>query len=105
MNQKFNRDVILDMIHRNGSKIFAVEFVKKNGDIRVMQCHSRVTRDIKGEAAEERYRRAVKTRAENNPNLVNVWDVHKQERRSINLDTVISITLSGVTYEVNKNAA
>ena len=89
-----------------GSTIFSVTFIKKDGSERTMQCHYRVTRDIKGDANEDRYRRAQATRKETNPNLINVVDVaigaRNEGRRSVNLDTIISIRGGGREYIVNE---
>lgn len=89
-----------------GSQIFSVTFIKKDGSERTMACHYRVTRDIKGEANSDRYRRAQATRKETNPNLINVVDVaigaRNEGRRSVNLDTIISIRGGGREYIVNE---
>ena len=100
------QEFLKEIIESSGSKIFSVTFIKKDGSERTMSCHNRVTRDLKGEMAEERYRKAQKTRKENNPNLVNVVDVavgvRNGGRRSINVDTIISLRVSGREYFVNE---
>lgn len=103
-----SREELRAIIEGFGSKLFSVTFIKKDGSERTMQCHYRVTRDIKGDANEERYRRAQATRKETHPELINVVDVSQEAkkrnegRRSVNLDTIVSIRGGGREYIVNE---
>lgn len=97
------KEEIRDMIKANGSKIMSVQFVKKtDGKPRTMQFQPRIVSHIKGTDACESAQKAVKTRKENNPGLVNVWSVDADGPRCFHLDTVTSITLGGEVFIVEK---
>jgi len=74
-----------------GNKIFAVEFIKKDGSLRKMVCRLGVKKHLKG--GELRY----------NPedlNYLTVFDLQSEEYRTINVNTLKTITFEGVKYEV-----
>lgn len=74
-----------------GSKIFSVIFQKKDGSIREMVCRLGVTKHLKG--GELSY----------NPedfNYLTVFDMQKQEYRTINVNTLRQIKFEGVTYDI-----
>jgi len=74
-----------------GNKIFSVEFTKKDGSLRKMVCRLGVKKHLKG--GELKY----------NPeelNYLTVCDLQSEEYRTINVNTLKSITFEGVTYEV-----
>lgn len=56
---------------------------------------------VKGEAASKSAQQAAKTRSENNPNLINVWDHAKQGFRSINMDTIYQIVIDGTVFDLS----
>ena len=89
-------DIICQIVKEQGSKIFSVTFLKKDGTLRTMLVQDAVTKFLcKGDAASEAARKAVLSRKLNNPNLLNVYDIQKQAIRSINMDTVIQISGKG----------
>lgn len=93
---------IRDIISGQGSRICSVEFIKKDGSYRKMLVQSAVlpTR-LKGDAASESAKKATETRRTNHPHLYNVWCMDNNAPRSINMDTVLRISGSGVVlYEV-----
>jgi hypothetical protein len=74
-----------------GSKIFSVEFTKKDGSLRKMVCRLGVKKYLKG--GELKY----------NPeelNYLTVFDLQSEEYRTINVNTLKSITFEGIKYEV-----
>jgi len=89
------------LIESAGATFLAVEFVKKDQTVRTMQVQLFAGRDdLAGDTASESRQQAVVTRKENNPNLRNVWDIAKKAWRSINLDSVLSVTVRGTRFEV-----
>jgi hypothetical protein len=75
---------------RVGSKIFTVEFVKLNGEVRKMTCRLGVKKHLKGGSlgydAKEK-------------NLLPVFDMVKQEYRMINFDSIIYLKVDNEIYE------
>ena len=82
--------VIRDHITATRAHFGSVEFIKKDGTLRRLTFQQAAMRfHVKGT---ERGQRAALTRARNHPNLLTVWDVHKRAFRTVNLDTVLSVT-------------
>lgn len=74
-----------------GSKIFSVVFTKKDGTLREMVCRLGVTKHLKG--GELGY----------NPedyNYLTVFDMQKQEYRTLNVNTLKQIKFEGITYSI-----
>lgn len=93
------------LIKSAGSRFLTVEFFKVDGSFRKMQVQPMALKNrVKGAAASEQAQRAAATRSANNPNLLNVWDVQKRAPRSINMDTLVAITLDGVRYDLSERA-
>ena len=104
MNTLRKYEQIRALVKSAGSQFFSIEFIKKNGEYRTMQVQQAALKNhVKGDTASESAQRAVATRAKNNPNLLNVWDVGKHACRSVNMDTLRAITINGVRYEVRAN--
>lgn len=95
-------DTIQAVVASQGNKIFSIEFIKKNGDYRKMLVQAAVLpKHLKGDEASESAQRAVATRRENFPNLLNIWCMDHNACRSVNMDTVLRISGSGtVLFEV-----
>lgn len=99
-------DKIKQILKENGSKICSVDFVKADGTLRKMQVQLRSTKGVKGEDASEQAQRATKARKENNPDLINVYDVQLKKkglpdaacRRSFHADTVFLVSAGGEKY-------
>lgn len=76
-----------------------VTFLKADGSRRVMRVQPAALKfHVKGEAASEAGRKAVATRALRHPNLLPVWDAETKAPRSVNLATILSITVDGATH-------
>jgi len=72
-------------------RIFSATFVKKDGTIRVMNCRRGVSKGVTGEGL--KFNPADKQ-------LLGVFDMHKDQHRFINLQTLQRIQSGGQVYEV-----
>lgn len=72
------------------NKIFSVEFIKLDGTPRKMVCRLGVKKHLKGGSLGYDARSL---------NLLPVFDLQKNEYRMINFDSIINLTIDGVTYE------
>lgn len=90
------------LIAASGSGFMSMTFVKKDGSQREIVFNPKARKGLVGDSASDSAKMAVKTRAENNPNLINVLDSQlakdgaKYAWRSINSDTVKRV-VSGKT--------
>lgn len=95
-NQKITRQQAVELIKAQGQKTFTVVFIKKCGELRTMNARFGVRKHFKTpDGSGRKY----------NPkdyNLVCVFDMQKQQYRSIALDTIQSVTAEGQTYEVTE---
>jgi len=91
--KKISRKDILQLIeeNRNPNTIFSVVFLKKNGEIRRMNCMLGVKKHLKGGK--------LKFNPREMGYLV-VFDTQKKAYRMINLNTISNITSKGVEYHV-----
>ena len=62
------------LIADSGSAFMSIEFIKNDGSKRVIVFNPRAKKGLAGEKASDSAKQAVKTRAQNNPNLINVLD-------------------------------
>ena len=74
-----------------GGKIFSVEFIKKDGTLRKMVCRLGVKKHLKGGSL------GYDAEA---LNYLTVFDLQSEEYRTINVNTLKSITFEGVTYQI-----
>ena len=89
--KKISRKDILQLIKDNKGTIFSVVFLKKDGSIRHMTCRFGVKKHLKGgKLAFNPLERA----------LLVVFDMQKEAYRMINLETLMSINMKGVEYNV-----
>ncbi len=80
-----------NMILKTDGKFFSVQFVKKNGEMRDMNCRLGVTKHLKG------------GQLAFNPKdykLIVVFDTLKKNYRMISIETLKKVTISGETYKV-----
>ena len=89
--KKINREDILNLLKENKNLMFSVVFLKKNGELRPMNCMLGVKKHLKGG-------KLSYNPGERN-NLI-VYDLQKDGYRTINLDTLISINMKGEEYHV-----
>lgn len=88
--QKVSRLKIIKVIEDTKGKIFAVQFIKKDGTLRMMLARLGVKKNLKGG-----------TNGANAQNsLITVWDMAKGGYRMVNLETLLTLKVNGITYEV-----
>tara|TARA_R110000824_G_scaffold341778_1_gene528209 strand:+ start:626 stop:904 length:279 start_codon:yes stop_codon:yes gene_type:complete len=85
------RKKILNLLTDNKGSIFSVVFLKKDGTIRKMLCRFGVKKHLRGgKLSFNPLERA----------LLVVFDMQKEAYRMINLETLMSINMKGVEYNV-----
>ena len=91
--KKISREDILQLLEENRkpNTIFSVVFLKKNGEIRRMNCLLGVKKHLKG--GKLNYNPLEK-------GYLVVLDTKKKAYRMINLNTISNITSKGVEYNV-----
>lgn len=90
------RAAVRAFMDESGSRFLSVDYIKKDGTLRNMNCQLAAGRSLlAGDAASDSAKQAVETRKANNPNLRNVYEVPTKSWRSINLDTVLRISRNG----------
>ena len=89
--KKINRRDILNLLKENKDQFFSVVFLKKNGELRPMNCRLGVKKHLKGGK--------LSYNPKERNNLI-VFDMQKEGYRTINLDTLITINMKGVEYHV-----
>lgn len=78
--------------HLAGNTVFSCRFIKRTtGEERLIVCRLGVTH--KGSGGERAYNPVDK-------GLLPVWDMQKQAYRSISLDSIVSIKIAGVEYDM-----
>ena len=85
---------IADFIAKSNGKFVSVTFIKKDGTARVLNGRTGVTKHLKG---------GVST-VDTDKYLV-VYDNVAQGYRSVNKDTIVSVTCEGLTINNNKAVA
>jgi hypothetical protein len=99
MNIEQKRAKIKALIEEAETKFMSLTFTKKDGTERTMNIQpAGVKKHLVKEYKTSASKKAVETRKNNHPELISVWDVQKSGIRSINMDTVTSITSDGVIY-------
>jgi hypothetical protein len=84
---KIARETLIKKIRDTKGKFFSVRFVKKNGEVRDMNCRLGVTKYLQG-------------KGRSHPkSLINTYDVQVEGYRYINCKTIQQATIKGVTYE------
>lgn len=87
---KVNLREAQEVIDSIKGQFFTVEFVKKDGSLRQMNCRKGVNK----------YLRGGKSTTFNNPDLVNVWDRQLKEYRCFSRSRLKEIRAGGKVYEV-----
>ena len=89
--QRHHVEPLIKALNKRG-EIFGVKFYKKDGSARAMTCRLGVSKGVTG-------RGKSWGRAEY-PNLVTVFDMSRDGFRTVNLDTVQSVTAKGQVFYV-----
>jgi hypothetical protein len=87
---KITRETAAKKILSTNGKIFSVQFIKKNGEVRDMTCRLGVQKFLKG----------GKSTTAHIPNLINVCELTKQQYRCVNTDTLIKLKVAGEEYSI-----
>ena len=87
---KVSRYKTMELLKATHGKIFSCEFVKKDGSLRKMVARLGVAKNLKG----------GKNGAGANNALITVYDMAVGGYRMINLETLKSLKVAGVAYEV-----
>lgn len=85
------REEAKKMIYETKGKIFGVQFTKKDGSNRSMQCRRGVSKGVKGVGL---------AYDPDKFNLINVFDMTNDGHRMINADTISEITIGGARHAV-----
>lgn len=72
-------------------QFFTVEFIKKDNTIRVMNCRKEVKKHLKG---------GVLKFDPRSKGLLPVFDLHKQGYRMINFNTMLSLSVNKIKFEI-----
>lgn len=81
-----------DIVAKTSGKFFTVTFIKKDGTIRALNGRLGVTKHLKGgQCTLDRDRFLI------------VYDVQSKGYRSVNVDTILSVNVDGLTVERNPN--
>jgi hypothetical protein len=93
MHRVIDRILLKQKIESQGNKIFSVDFYKKDGTPRRMNCRLHVKTPLKG---------GLNNVEPNNPHLKVVYDLKSKGYRTINLNTIYACSLNGKAYEVQQ---
>ena len=88
---KINKETAKKYIYKTNGKFFSAVFIKKDGERRLMNCRLKVKKYVKGVGR--------KFKPEDR-GLIGVFDLQKDQHRFINLNTLESLKIDGVDYEV-----
>ena len=91
MTQTITKEQAYEKMTQSSGKIFTVNFVKKDGSNRAMNCRLGVKKHLKGGVL--RYNPKAK-------NLLGIFDLYKQAYRMVNLTTIYRLKIEGKEYEV-----
>lgn len=87
------RFTILNYIEKQKGKFFTVEFIKKDGTLRRMNCRTGVKKYLKNNGKQ------IKITPANDNGILRVFEVSKSQYRSINIDTIKRITFDKITLK------
>lgn len=87
------RQTLLKLIENLNGQFFTVEFIKKDGTLRKMNCRTGVKKYLSNNGKTIKITRPIDN------GILRVFDVKKDTYRSINLDTVKKINLNKASYK------
>lgn len=91
---KISRQDAVKLIRSQGHKVFSVQFVKKDGSLRDMNCRLKVKSHWKTEDGSGRKYDPADYK------LICVFDMQKEEYRSVNVETLRQVKAGGQVYTV-----
>jgi len=86
------RNTLIQLIKFLNGQFFTVEFTKKDGTKRIMNCRTGVKKYLSNNGKTIQITKPIDN------GILRVFDLQKNEYRSINLDTVNRITFNKITY-------
>jgi len=86
-----NTETAKEMIYNTKGKIFSVNFIKKDGSVRKMNCRRNVKKGVTGAGM------AYDPKAYN---LIPVFDMANEGFRMINASTIQELKVEGKTYKI-----
>ena len=93
METRETRNILIKLIELLKGQFFTVEFIKKDGTLRKMNCRTGVKKYLSNNG------KKIQITSPIDNGILRVFDLQKNEYRSINLDTVNRITFNKVTYK------
>lgn len=87
------RTEILEKINLLNGLFFTVEFIKKDGTIRKMNCRTGVKKYLSNNG------KKIKLSSPIDNGILRVYDIHAKGYRSINLDTIKKINYNKITLK------
>jgi hypothetical protein len=87
------RQTLLKLIKFLNGQFFTVEFIKKDGTLRKMNCRTGVKKYLSKNGKTIKITRPIDN------GILRVYDIKKEAYRSINLDTVKKINFNKVSYK------
>lgn len=87
------RNTLIKLIELLKGQFFTVEFTKKDGTKRIMNCRTGVKKYLSNNGKKIQITKPIDN------GILRVFDLQKNEYRSINLDTVNRITFNKITYK------
>jgi len=87
------RNTLIKLIELLKGQFFTVEFIKKDGTLRKMNCRTGVKKYLSNNGKKIQITSPIEN------GILRVFDLQKNEYRSINLDTVNRITFNKITYK------
>jgi hypothetical protein len=91
--KKETRETLLKLIENLNGQFFTVEFIKKDGALRIMNCRTGVKKYLSNNG------KTIKITNPIDNGILRVYDIPKGDYRSINLDTVKKINFNKVSYK------
>ncbi|OUW96257.1 MAG: hypothetical protein CBD97_01640 [Pelagibacteraceae bacterium TMED237] len=88
---QITKDKAKKHIYATNGKIFSAVFIKKDGERRLMNCRLNVKKYVKGVG--RKFKPSDK-------GLIGVFDLQKDQHRFINLNTLESLKINGVEYNI-----
>ena len=84
---------MLQKIHRLNGRFFTVEFIKKDGSTRVMNCRTGVKKYLSDNG------KKIKFTGPMGNGILRVYDLQAKGYRSINIDTIKKINYNKITLK------
>jgi pyruvate/2-oxoglutarate/acetoin dehydrogenase E1 component len=88
---KISKVVATELINKSRGRIFTATFLKKNGELRAMNCRVGVNKGVNGKGMN--YNPSLK-------GLKPVFDMQSKQWRTINLESIVELSINKENYMV-----